>query len=475
MKGNTPLELRPTPKLTYKLRLSPQMRLSLNLLQLPLIKLKEYIKEEIEKNPLLETIDRESSEVPTEKLEDILTAGEQKQPESNMPWAEEEQEKRDYRESIITKPTTLQEHLLRQLRLLTSFEEELKIGESIIGNLNDSGFLRTSLKEIAETTKTSPSKVEKILFLIQTFDPIGVGARDLRECLLLQLKAKGEEKFLPAPTIANQRSGPAGRQALAGQIVDKYLPCLEKKRYKFIAKKLRISVEKVKEAMKEIAALEPKPGRLFSEERTIRLIPDAVLRKDKERYEAILNTSELPHITINDKYRRMIKQKKTSEDTKEYLKGRLKTARALIDAVKKRKETLQKIIEEIIYVQRDFLDSGSIHLKPMTLSQIADRVGKHKSTVSRAVSNKFLQTPYGILELRYFLSSGVRQKNGEFFSSKKIKFKIQELTRREDKKNPLTDQEITNQLRQDGISVPRRTISKYRNQLKILPSKSRQE
>jgi len=458
-----PLEVKLTPKLTYKLRLSPQMKLSLNLLQLPLAQLKEYIKEEIEKNPLLESFeDAASKEAASskEKLDEILKKienRENKESESDILWTEEDGDKKQYRESLISTPLTLQEHLSRQLHLFANSEDERKVGESIIGNINDNGYLDCPIDEIAESNKTTKSQVEKVLALIHTFDPIGVGARDLKECLWLQLRAKEEEN------------------SLAGQIVDKYLPFLEKKRYEYIAKKLKRSVEEIKNAIKEIAKFEPKPGCSFNQEITQRLIPDAILRKNKDGYEVIPNDWELPRFSLNAKYKEMLKKNDTPTEVKEYLQERLKAGRSLIDAVNKRKETIQKIIEEIVYAQKDFLDNGATHFKPLTLSQIADRIGKHKSTVSRAISNKYVQTPYGILELRDFINSGVKQENGELFSSKTIKAKIKTLIESEKRKKPLSDLEISNCLKQEEILVSRRTITKYRHQLKILPSKSRRE
>ena len=449
-----PLELKLAPKLTYKLRLSPQMKLSLNLLQLPLIKLKDYISEEIEKNPLLEPADAENIGMPMLQHSEPL----QEQVEPQMPWSEEDEEKKEYRENLITAPLTLQEHLLKQLHLVSSSDQEVKIGELIIGNIDNDGYLRCPIEDIAESCKTTIQKAEKVLTLVQTFDPMGIGARDLRECLLLQLKAKQQEN------------------SLTGQIVDNYLSFLEKKRYNYIAKKLKVSIKEIKDAVKEIASLEPKPGRSFSTETTCRLIPDAILRKDRGNYEVILNDWELPHITINDKYKKMLKQKDTPDETKKYLKERFNAAKTLIDAINKRKETIQRVIEDIVYIQKDFLGYGAFNFKPMTLSDIANRIGKHKSTVSRAIANKYLQTPNGIIQIRYFLNSGVKQKNGEFYSSKNIKLKIQEIIKREDKNKPLTDQEIAHLLlKQSSTSVSRRTIAKYRTQLKILPAKSRQE
>ena len=402
-------------------------------------------------NPIITAL----REIAADKMRIKILTGPSKKPQDIL--TKEDEEKKQHRESLIIKPPTLQEHLLKQLYLLTNSNDERKIGEAIIGDINANGYIRSSIEDIVEISKATKSQVEKILVLIQTFDPIGVGTRDLRECLLLQLKARGEEN------------------SLAGQIVDKYLSFLEKRRFEYIAKKLKVSVKRIKLALKDIAHLEPKPGRSFSTEKTIHLVPDAAIRKSNEGYEIILNNWELPHITINDKYKTMIKQKETPEDAREYLKDRFKAARSLIDAVKKRKDTIQKVIEEIVYVQKDFFDDGAGNFKPMTLEQIAKRIGKHKSTVQRAISNKFLQTPHGIFELRYFLNSGVKQKNSELYSSKNIKFKILELIRMENKKEPLTDQDITNQLMQTGIFVSRRTLTKYREQLKILSSKSRRE
>jgi len=449
-----PLEVKLQPKLTYKLRLTPQIKLALNLLQLPLVQLKEYIKEEIEKNPLLEP--SEDATPSNGKLDEILKKIENREnKESDILWTGEDEDKKQYRESLISTSLTLQEHLSRQLHLFSSSEDERKIGESIIGNINNNGYLDCSIDEITESNRTTKSQVEKVLALIHTFDPIGVGARDLRECLWLQLRAKEEEN------------------SLAGLIVDKYLPFLEKKRYGYIAKKLKRSVEEIKNAIKEIAKFQPRPGCSLSQEITQRLIPDAILKKNKDGYEVIPNDWELPRFSLSAKYKEMLKKNDTPTEVKEYLQERLNAGRSLIDAVNKRKETIQKITEEIVYVQKDFLDNGAAHFKPLTLSQIADRIGKHKSTVSRAISNKYVHTPYGIFELRDFINSGVKQENGDLFSSKTIKAKIKALI--ESEKKPLSDLEISSYLKQEGIFVSRRTITKYRHQLKILPSKSRRE
>lgn len=453
-------ELKLSPKLTYKLKLTPRMRLAISLLQMPLFKLQEYVKQQIEENPLLRS---DNTEPPQERFESFphtkdfgagtYSSGEFSKGEN---YNSDEQEKQDFKESLLTKPLTLHEHLLKQLHLFADSELDCKIGELIIGSIDDNGYLMCSLKDIAESANTDISYVEKILSLIQTFDPAGAGAKDLRECLLLQLKIKGEEN------------------SLAGRIVDKFLPFLEKKRYKYIASKLKVSVEEVKQALKKITALEPKPGRSFNSETTICLIPDAEIRKNNRNYEVLFH-GELPHISLNAKYKQMLTQENTPPDVKEYLKDRLKAAKFLIDAIAQRKETLRKVIEDVALMQKDFLDNGHDDFKPMTLEQIAARIGRHKSTVSRAMSNKYVQTPRGILELRYFLNSGIKQKDGKFFSSKAAKSKIKEIIEDENKTNPLNDKQIAALLNQEKISIAPRTVTKYRNQLKIPSSKARRE
>jgi RNA polymerase sigma-54 factor len=434
------LSLKPANKLTYKFRLTPQMQLAFHLLQMPLVKLKELIKKEAEENPLL-------------NIENIKPPR-----DANYRLSEEEM---NYRESLLTKAPTLAEYLLRQLELSAESDDEREVGVTIIGSINEAGYLEGSIEDLVKSTSYQPAIVEKVLNLIQTFDPSGVGARDLRECLLIQLKSKGK-----------------GELGLACRIVDKYLPYLKDKRYAHIAKKLsnkggKVSVEMIKDAIKELAGLEPKPGRSFNTEEAVYLIPDAILKKGEKGYEAIFNEWELPRITLNAKYKNMLKQAGTPEDAKAYLKERIQAARTLINAIQRRNETIQKVIEEIVSIQRESFDHEEIDLKPMTLEQIGKRIGKHKSTVSRAVVSKYIQTPRGIVELRSFFGSGVRQVNGGLMSSGAIKTKIRDLIESEEQEGPITDQGIADSLKKGGISVARRTVAKYRGQLKILSSKSR--
>lgn len=434
-------QLKLIPKLTYNLRLTPQMKLSLNLLELPLLQLKEYLNEQIEKNPLLEYLEYEPA----------------------IPTVDEEDEKKlQYQKELITQAPTLQEYLLEQLHQNVKLKKEIEIGEFVIGNIDENGYFTGSVKEGALKFKVNPAEIERILSLIQTFDPAGIGARNLRECLLLQLKRTPK------------------KASLEHKIINKHLLLLEKRKYEDIAKalsvkKVKISIEEIKEAIKEIAKLNPKPGLTFSNEKTKYIIPDAVIRKKENGYEVLLNEGEFPRITINKKYQMMLKEKNTAEETRNYLKERLSAAQTLLSALLKRKETIQKITEIIIHIQKDFLNKKEAGLLPLTLEQIARQAGRHKSTICRAISNKYIQTPHGIFQLRYFINPGVKQKDGEPLSSTAIKSKIAKLIKNENKRKPLTDRKINAILKQERITISRRVIAKYRKQLKIPSSKLRQK
>lgn len=441
------LEIKLAPKLMHKLRLTPRVKLALNLLQLPMAQLKDYLKNEIEKNPLLES------------AEEHFTDEAFKQ---NTSLTDYDEEKIQYQQSILTAPQTIQEYLLGQFQLLIKSKEELKIGEFIIDSLNGNGYFAVSIQKTARALNVHASKVKDVLNIIQTLEPAGIGAKDLRQCLLIQLNAKGRKK------------------SLVFKIVDKYLSLLEKRNYEDVAKKLsskneKISVAKVKEALKELAHLEPKPARFIENIKTICIIPDVIINKNKQNYEIVLNENEIPHLIINDKYKKIIKQKDVPSDTKAYLQKELQGALFLIDAVNRRKETIKMIVEYIVKTQKDFFNNKALGLKPLTLERIAMEVGKHKSTISRAIKDKYIQTPYGVFEACYFLTSKIKQENGEDISSNTIKLKIKELIKNENKTKPLTDREITELLNKEKILINRRTVTKYRRQLKIPPSRLRRE
>ena len=448
---------RTIPRLTYRLRLDAQMKLSLRLLQMPLPKLNVTIKQNVQENPLLDAEDPKTQTTKEEAFDDFLSQDAPGRFGADSPYADGDDERKRYGQTLLAYPTTLSEHLLRQFHLFVTDDLERRIGEGIIAHIDDNGYVTSPLKDIAKGLGVPVAAVKKVLLLIQGADPVGVGARDLRECLLLQLKSRHK------------------KATLSYSIVDKYLSCLEKRRYKHIAVNLKVPVERVREAAKDIARLEPKPGRSFNAEKTVALIPEAFLTKDPKGYSVVLNDGEVPQLTLNKKYRDMIRRKDTPEDVRRYLRERLHAAKNLMAAVAQRQTTVYKVIETIVSAQKRFLDKGESYLKPQTLEEIAKKTGKSKSTVSRTINNKYLQTRWGLIELRYFLSSKIRQKNGRYVSSKAIKSKIADLISREEPHQPLCDRRIVELLKKDGVSVARRTVAKYRAQLKILSSPSRQE
>lgn len=430
------LQIKLAPKLTYQLKLSPRMKFLLKILELPLIKLKEYIQLEIDRNPLLE------EEAPTTKSLESLDL-------------QKEEKFKEFQESLLESPVSLEEYLFTQLHLNAPETLDFKIGQEIIGQINDDGYFTGNIQEISRKLEVAKEKTEKILALIKTFDPAGTGSRDLRECLLLQLKLKGQ------------------LDSLAGRIVEGYLNSISRKNWPALARIFKVPLAKIKEAVKEISALEPKPGRPFSSEKVIFLLPDAAVEKSGRELKIELNDRELPPLKINARYLKIMHDPKTPENVKKFLAERLKAAQYLIKAVSKRHQTLQKIIEELVLCQKKFFQ-GSDKLQPLTITEIARKIGKHKSTASRAIANKCLETPRGTFELKYFLSPGVKQKDGTVISSKFIKSKIKKIIKSENQKKPLTDKELVKVLKEkSGISLARRTVAKYRKQLKILNSQTR--
>ncbi|MGD9015635.1 MAG: RNA polymerase factor sigma-54, partial [Candidatus Omnitrophota bacterium] len=379
---------------------------------------------------------------------------------------EEAQKKQSYRESLVTKGPTLQEHLIRQLRMQELDENEYKIAELIIGNIDQNGYFQSSIEDIVQALSSKGIEVKsedanKILAILQTFDPIGIGARDLKECLIIQLKAKEKQN------------------SLCYQIVEHYLPDLARNKLKNIAKALKVSLDKIKEAAKEISLLEPKPGRAFTQSETRRVIsrsPDIIVEKIDEQYEVIVNNRELPKLKISAQYKNLLNRKDTPEETKNYLKEKINSALWLIKAVMQRQDTIRRIAECIIDIQKDFFAQGQEEqLKPLTLQEVAQRVGRNESTISRVVNNKYIQTPYGIFKLDYFFSGSYQTEQGEAISSEAVKSQIIALIDEEDHQHPLSDDKIVKLFKAQGINIARRTIAKYREELKIPPSHQRKQ
>ncbi|HJT24525.1 MAG TPA: RNA polymerase factor sigma-54, partial [bacterium] len=367
-----------------------------------------------------------------------------------------DQEKRDFMEASITRAQTLAESLEWQLLLVAKDEREKSLGKVLIGNLDENGYLIDPLEEMAASQNVPPQEMERILHLIQTFEPVGVGARNLRECLLLQLENK---------------TGEAARKAY--QLVHDYFEDMEKRRYPVITKALECSDEQLREVLAFIATLEPKPGRSFQEGDTKYITPDVYVRKIEGEYVVVLNDEPVPKLRISSYYRRLLKDPKAldGKETKKFLENKIQSALWLIKNIEQRRKTIYRVTEAIFRIQRDFLEVGISALKPLTLKQVADMIGMHESTVSRVTTHKYVQTPRGLFELKFFFTSGLESVDGMDVSSLSVKEKIKELVSQEPPQKPYSDQKIMQMLNGQGLNIARRTIAKYREELKI-PSAS---
>lgn len=469
------LSLQQLTRMEQRMILSPQMQQAIYLLQVPLQELSVIIRNEMVQNPLLEDSmeqqeavtaepkGKESEDQVPEELEfqaeiDNLAGMDddwkeyffQDQNFTRRRYSTLDEEKRNFFENSITRSETLSEHLLKQLH--TSFlvsNPEKPLGEIIIGNIDENGYLTETLEEVAREAGTSPEEAGSVLALIQTFHPPGVGARDLRECLLNQIEAR---KTPPLP---------------AREIIDRFMKELGGKKYPLIARALKTSPEVVQRAAEYISTLDPKPGRIFSTDEILYVTPDIYLEKDEDDYRIIFNREYTPRLRISNQYRRLLSNPETKEKTREYIREKLNGALWLIKNIRLRQETLYKITAEIVKRQKKFFDKGIAHLQPLKMTEIAPIVGVHESTVSRAVANKYIQTPRGTFPLRYFFSSSLTTSSGDDISSERLKKIIEKVFADEDHHHPLSDQEAVEILEEQGIKLARRTVAKYRKNLKI--------
>ncbi len=451
-------------KLSLNLALTPQMKQSLHILQLPILELTGFIQSELEENPTLEKEDSKDEIQLDEKIEQMIDRQDE---QINTPGSEniikEMQKKRDYKETLITRDQTLGEHLLGQLRIQKMNNAQRKIGEFIIGSLDDNGYLNTSCEEIAGILNRNvsgkpgveKSDVEAMLTVIQKFDPPGIAARNLKECLLIQLILKKRQK------------------SLAYKIVKSHLPSLLNKKYRHIAKKLKSPLGEIEKAIGEIGRLEPKPGRAYEQSaaaEVIHIIPDVIVEKVNDRYEITVNTKWIPKLKVSAYHLKLLKNKKTPAHTRQYIRKKIQAALGLIQAITQREQTIRNITRQILKIQHEYFEHGDLtHLKPLALKDIAGKIQRNESTVSRVVSKKYIRTPHGIFRLDHFFSGRLTTQNGESVSQEHIKSKIASLLEEEDAKKPLPDGKIAKLLLADGIKIARRTVAKYREELKIPP------
>lgn len=442
---------------TQKLIMTPELRQAIQLLQFNSLELNEYIKKEMEENPMLEMENpsegmEKIEELPSEKEVDWKEYVEKYDDISYKPQVDKNQEKYNL-ESFISYSPSLKEYLVNQLNLVKLSEEEYDIGEYIIQNIDENGYLFVSTEEIAYQLEILESKVEEILKVIQTFDPLGVGARDLKECLLIQIKEKGDID----PLIVS--------------IIEEYLDDLACNRMLKISKELNIDVEKMQGVCDYIRTLEPKPGRAFSsgDDNVRYIVPDATIELIDGEFIILINDNTGPRLNINSFYRNLISNS-SDKDATNFLSEKLNSAMWIIKSIEQRRQTIYKVVESILKFQMEFFRSGDKALVPLTLKDVADDIEMHESTISRATNGKYVQTPRGLYELKYFFTTGLPSVKGDI-SSTSIKSIIKDIIDNEDSKRPYSDQSIADILKTKGAKISRRTVAKYRDELEI-PSSS---
>lgn len=517
-------------KLGQQMVMTPQLQAAIKLLQMNRMELTETIQQELLENPLLEEqaemseLDQkkaevERSEASSEKVDEV-------QPETNkdpdFDWDAYLEQSFSYTgkssgglgfdpnqedgpgfEAMATKAESLADHLINQLHLTDFSERERMLAQEIIGALDEWGYLREPLEEIIQGTDYTMEEAELVLRMIQEFDPSGVGARDLKECLLLQLRTL-KFRF-------------KSHKELLKQLIEDHLPNLEKKNFKAIGKDMGLEMDELGEMIELLQELEPRPGRAFVEIENPYITPDIYIAKMNEEYVISMNEDGLPKLKISNLYRSILQtmpeakkilstahqkskesveeelavltqkvagpegqvveaegeKPKVSEDPRAYIQNKLRGALWLIRSIHQRQRTIYKVTESIVKNQREFLEHGISHLRPMVLKDIAADIGMHESTISRVTSNKYVHTPQGIFELKYFFSSAIQRTNGDDIAAESVKEKIKVIVRNEDETNPISDQGIVEALRRQGIEIARRTVAKYREMLGILPSSQR--
>ena len=474
-------ELRQTLKLTQQLIMTPQLQQAIKLLQLSRMELVDMVNQEMEENPLLEegtADDQPESETAPEideikaidRTEEITGEGDGKE---DFDW---DSYLEDYGsmgatytwedvgtpswDNVLTKKATLTDHLMWQLNLSRLSNSEKLVGEQIIGNLDINGYLTASLDEISEREAVDAGFVEKVIKKIQEFDPPGVAARDLKECLLIQAGFLGVS------------------YPLVETIIKEYLQDLETKNYNNIAKKLKVQLSDVLEAVLVISNMNPKPGLLYNEERSQYIIPDVFVFKMDNDYRIVLNDDGLPRLKISNFYREIlggISGNSEAANCKTYIKEKLQSATWLIKSIQQRQRTIFRVTESIVKFQREFFDKGIDHLKPLILKDVADDIEMHESTISRVTTNKYMHSPRGIFELKYFFNSSINRTNGEPIASESVKERIKKIISEEDQTKPYSDSRIVDIMRIQGISIARRTVAKYREMMGILSSSKRKK
>ena len=500
------MDLRLDLRLSQKLVMTPQLQQAIKLLQLSRLELQQTLSQHLVENPLLEDLTNDVQDEELSQSEegnvDVKDAtsqegespveGSEAGPEKDVePLTSEEWDSvldGDWRagpmeqtaasdddfpsyEQTLTKATSLEEHLEWQLRLSSLEGKDRFIGRAIVGNLDENGYLRVPIEELAEDSQASPDEVETVLRQVQSFDPPGVAARDLRECLLIQLGYLACDPIGIGGYLHSH-----SKNDLVAAVVSEHLSDLQKKRYANISKALGVPVEEIYEAVRVIECLEPKPGRPYSTDSNTTIIPDVYVMKHEGEWVVLLNEDGLPRLRVSPYYRRlMTNQSEGQESTKTYLEEKLRGAQWIIRSIDQRNKTIVKVVTSLVKFQEAFLEKGIQHLRPLVLKQVAEDVGMHESTISRVTTNKYMHCPQGILELKFFFNAGIQRTDahGEEMSSVTVREMIREMVAQEDVSRPLKDQEIVSRLRTKDIIIARRTVAKYRAELHIASASQR--
>ena len=480
--------LNQSTQLRQELKINPRLYQAMDLLYMPLLDLQQHLKQELLNNPFLEMVEpEEEEEEEGAEAEEAPPQEEEKTSNDEIDWEgilldgfdaggrREEHEEKEYYEPVTVDTRNLSDHLRDQIALLDLDPRRMLLAEEFIGNINEDGWLACPVEDIrlsindvvlkaAEETERDPDEVPvysedeaaRMLETVQGLDPAGVGARDLRECLMLQLRDAGLEQSVPF------------------RLVRDCFDELINHRWSEISKRFGISPSDVQKAADEIAKLDPKPGLAYSDASDNYIIPDLVVEKIDGKYHVFLNDANLPRLKLSRAYQEIARDKKKFDgENKEFISNKLNSANWMIQAIEQRRQTMLKVMNYIVERQRDFFEKGVQYLKPLTLREVAEVISMHESTVSRVTNEKFVQTPRGVLPLKFFFSSGLSTTGGEDVSARGIKDQIQKLVENEDPKHPLTDQAIVNILKESGVQIARRTVAKYRDQLGVLSARMR--
>ncbi|HBC89120.1 MAG TPA: RNA polymerase sigma-54 factor [Lentisphaeria bacterium] len=467
--------------------LAPQQIQSLEILVAPLLELQMKVSQELQDNPVLEQEKPGGEELAGDVLTNSSTSEEDEESKqtrdseksdheiaelvhlsdswqnslvpshSQRHFSSDDEEKRQHFFESLTEEASLQEQLLDQLKLSGTDDKTKELAELIIGSIDEQGYLRSHLADLATAGHVTVKEMEKVLDFVQAFDPPGIAARDLKECLLLQLKFKGKA------------------HSLAAELVRSHIKEIGQNKLPQVARKMKISMIKLNELLTEIRHLNPYPGLSMSPNNPIFVIPEVVVEKRDDKYVVISKDDNFPRLRISQFYLSLLENPNTAEETKEYIKAKLIQGKTLIKSLSQRQTTIKSIAEVIVDSQFDFFEKGVESLRPLTMQQVADKLWIHETTVSRAIANKYMQTPNGLLEFKYFFSTGYKGDDGESVSNRSIMEKIKDHVSREDTSKPLSDKQIMEMLAKDGLKVARRTVAKYREELGIPPSHLRKE